>query len=79
MNKSIEPFSRYNMIEKENCEELKRVRLMPEFLAKSAKQSALQKRNTHPHQIEVAEYYDMKLVWQKEDEEAISSGDYGLS
>lgn len=65
LNKGKEPCSRYNIITKDDWAELKRVRLMPEFLAKSVRQSKLQKWNTPPHRMGVAGYYSKKLIWDK--------------
>ncbi|KAE8803657.1 hypothetical protein D1007_20504 [Hordeum vulgare] len=45
-----------------------------EFTKKSAKQSELQKKTTHPHHMGVAGYYDMKLIWNQEDKEEVVVG-----
>ena len=52
----------YPQITKADWAEFKRVRATKEFAEKSAKQSELQKRNTHTHRIGVAGYYDMKPI-----------------
>ena len=64
LSEGKDPIPAYPQITKADWAEFKRVRETPEFVAKSFKQSELQKKNIHPHRMGVAGYYDMKLIWE---------------
>jgi hypothetical protein len=68
------PIPAYPQITMVDWAEFKRIRATDEFAKKSAKQSELQKKNTHPHRMGVAGYYDMKPIWDQEDKEAVATG-----
>ena len=70
LSEGKDPIPAYPQITKE----FKRVRATPDFSVKSFKQSELHKKNIHPHRMGVAGYYDMKLIWEREDKEAVAAG-----
>ena len=74
LSEGKDPIPAYPQITKADWAEFKRVRATPEFPAKSFKQSELQKKNIHPHRMGVTGYYDMKLIWEQEDKEAVVAG-----
>ena len=74
LSEGKDPIPAYPQITKADCVEFKRVRATIEFTKKSAKQSELQKSNTHPHRMGVIGYYGMKLIWDQEDKEAVAAG-----
>src|SRR3989337_1774639 len=71
LSEGKDPIPAYPQITKADSTEFKRVRATTEFTEKSAKQSELQKRNTHPHRMGVARYYGMRPIWDQEDKEAV--------
>ena len=73
MLKGKEPFSVYTMITNLDWLQFKRERETKVFPLKCVKQSALQKKNTHPHRMGVCGYYGKKPIWDKEDEEAVTA------
>ena len=74
LSEGKDPIPAYPQITKADWAEFKRVRATPEFAEKSFKQSELQKKNIHPHHMGVAGYYNMKLIWEQEDKEAVAAG-----
>ena len=74
MLKGKEPFSEYTMITNLDWLKFKRERETEAFRIISVKESALQKKNTHPHRMGVCGYYGKKPIWNKEDEEAVAAG-----
>ena len=74
LSKGKDPSPAYPQITKADWAEFIRVSATPEFAAKSFKQSELQKKNIHPHRMGVAGYYNMKLIWEHEDKEAVAAG-----
>ncbi|KAE8816162.1 hypothetical protein D1007_06280 [Hordeum vulgare] len=65
LSEGKDPILAYPQITKAVWAELKRVTATEEFTKNSARQSELQKRNTHPRRMGVAGYYDMKLIWDR--------------
>ena len=74
LSEGKDPIPAYPQITKEDWAEFKRVRVTKEFVEKSIKQSELHKKNIHPHRMGVVGYYDMKLIWEQEDKEALVAG-----
>jgi hypothetical protein len=68
-----DPIPTYPQITMADWAEFKRIMATDEFPKKSAKQSELQKKNTHPHRMGVAGYYGMKSIWEQEDKEAVAA------
>ncbi|KAM0858514.1 hypothetical protein ACQ4PT_047785 [Festuca glaucescens] len=62
-----EPFKKYKSITKADWREFKRVRESPEFKALSNKQKELVSKNTNPHNMGVAGYFGMALIWKAHD------------
>ena len=69
-----DPIPAYPQITKADLAKFKRVRATKEFAEKSFKQLELQKKNIHTHHMGVPGYYNMKLIWDKEDKEAVAMG-----
>ena len=74
LSQGKDPIPSYPQITKEDWIEFKSIRSSEEFIKKSAMQSELQKKNTHPHRMGVAGYYGMKPIWEQEDKEAVAAG-----
>ena len=74
LSEGKDPIQAYLQITKADYAEFKRVRATKEFAEKSFKQLELQKKNIHTHHMGVPGYYNMKLIWDKEDKEAVAAG-----